>query len=575
MDDEAVGHRELDLRVADGAGVEREQVAVDQHEVGPLADLERARVGVVVVDVRRPDGEPRERLGERDRLGGEERVSRAVVRSGARDRDLHLRQRIRGRDRPVRAHREDGTVPGEVAERIHLVDAVLPEERHRELVHLRIALSPVGLGVHDRIEVAEAREIVGVHDLHVGEMVAKVVPSVDADGVLDGVEREAYGTVADRVQVHLEAESAELGERVLEDVGVDELQTGVVRVAATPVAVRGEERACVVLEHAVGHHLDRGGEEASAEAALAKRDELGDLLHASVAVPPERADHAGGECVPRRKRDVGVQRLGSHPGVLPRRDAEGVQVGLSVEDRGFPLVLIRLGHDAVLERVRRPLVQHAREPALGVALVPAVGGVGDRVVDAGDRERLAVDPGSVGVLVEQEHRAVRHDRVEVVLVRVAARKVLHRPAAALDPLAVRVCVGVGLDLGEVVLPAVGVQEVEVQPVATGEGRMDVGVLESRSDELARSVDHPGRGPDELLDLLGRSDGDDAVAAYGDAAGPAADGVAGVDVAEDHQVCGHGHAAPAVRVRGGGAHPGASTSEAPGCRACGCSGSVSS
>ena len=60
----------------------------------------------------------------------------------------------------------------------------------------------------------------------------------------------------------------------------------------------------------------------------------------------------------------------------------------------------------------------------------------------------AVDPGAVTVAVGEEDRPVGDDRVEGLTRRGAAREVLHRPAAADDPLEVGVRRGVRRDDGE-------------------------------------------------------------------------------------------------------------------------------
>ena len=63
-------------------------------------------------------------------------------------------------------------------------------------------------------------------------------------------------------------------------------------VAAASVAVRLEQGAGVVLQHAVGHDLDARGVVVADDPVLALRQELRDLLEALVAVPPQRADDA-------------------------------------------------------------------------------------------------------------------------------------------------------------------------------------------------------------------------------------------------------------------------------------------
>ena len=100
--------RREDAGIADRAGVGGEQVAVDDREVGQLADGDRAAVVVEVVDVGRAHREAVDRLLERNPFGRQEgcRVVDQRVPDQAVDGDLDLDERVGGRDRPVGAHRE-------------------------------------------------------------------------------------------------------------------------------------------------------------------------------------------------------------------------------------------------------------------------------------------------------------------------------------------------------------------------------------------------------------------------------------------------------------------------------------
>ena len=84
-----------------------------------------------------------------------------------------------------------------------------PEERQRQLVHLPFVHGPQRLDVGHRPEPAEARDVVGVHELEVGEVRARVGPAVLAARGLDGVQPEADGAVAKGVEVGLEPERIE------------------------------------------------------------------------------------------------------------------------------------------------------------------------------------------------------------------------------------------------------------------------------------------------------------------------------------------------------------------------------
>ena len=69
---------------------------------------------------------------------------------------------------------------------------------------------PQRLGVGERAEPPEPRQVVGVDDLDVGEVRPRVGPAVRLAGRLHGVERLADRPVAQRVEVRLEPERVEL-----------------------------------------------------------------------------------------------------------------------------------------------------------------------------------------------------------------------------------------------------------------------------------------------------------------------------------------------------------------------------
>ena len=116
-----------------------------------------------------------------------------------------------------------------------------PEERDRELVHLGLVAGPVRLRVGDDAERREARDVVGVDDLDVGDVGPRVGPAVGRAGRLDRVERVADGPVADRVEVRLEADRVEPGHRLGEQLGVDEVDARLFAVGRRPR--RGTARA--------------------------------------------------------------------------------------------------------------------------------------------------------------------------------------------------------------------------------------------------------------------------------------------------------------------------------------------
>jgi predicted amidohydrolase YtcJ len=103
-----------------------------------------------------------------------------------------------------------------------------PQDGQRELGHLVLEDRPVRLGVGQRAEEAEARDVVGVHDLDMGKVRPRVRPAVRLAGRLDGIEGVADRPVAERVVVGLEPERVEPDRRGLEGLGVDEVEPRVV-----------------------------------------------------------------------------------------------------------------------------------------------------------------------------------------------------------------------------------------------------------------------------------------------------------------------------------------------------------
>ena len=179
------------------------------------------------------------------------------VRRGrlALDRDVHLPDRVRARDAPVRTHREHGSRGSKRAERV-LPAPPLSEERDRQDVHLIVVGGPQRLGVGGDVQLPEARDVVRVDDLDVSDVGPRVGRTVRASSGLHGIEGRAHRPVADRVEVGLEAERVQLRDPAREPVRVDLEQAAVVCRAAVAVAVRLEHRAGEVLEDAVHHQLD-------------------------------------------------------------------------------------------------------------------------------------------------------------------------------------------------------------------------------------------------------------------------------------------------------------------------------
>jgi hypothetical protein len=101
-----------------------------------------------------------------------------------------------------------------------------------------------------------------------------------------------------------------------------------------------------------------------------------------------------------------------------------------------------MGGYGALGQVHGALLQGAGRLTMLIPLDTTIRRIGSARIDTGHRQRGGVHPCRVMVAVGQEHRAVRHHPVEVLLLRHTAREYVHRPAAAGNPLCVRVLLSV-------------------------------------------------------------------------------------------------------------------------------------
>ena len=133
------------------------------------------------------------------------------------------------------------------------------------------------------------------------------------------------------------------------------------------------------------------------------------------------------------------------------------------------------------------------------------------------------------VAVEQEHRPVRDDGVEVLLGGRPTREVLHGPAPADDPGLVRVRRGVASDRGEIVGPTGELVQRDGEPVASRGRRVHVPILKACDHHAAGQVQCVDDRADLFANLGLGPDGDDAAGAHRDRVGPGARPVAAIDV----------------------------------------------
>jgi hypothetical protein len=105
------------------------------------------------------------------------------------------------------------------------------------------------------------------------------------------------------------------------------------------------------------------------------------------------------------------------------------------------------------------------------------------------------------VPVDQVDRAIGDDPVEGGLVGHPAREDLHGPAAADDPLGVRMGCGVPGDAAQVLVQVGGAGQVALAQFDTPHHGVDVRVLEAGEEEPAAQVDHLGSRAGQVADLV--------------------------------------------------------------------------
>ena len=285
----------------------------------------------------------------------------------------------------------------------------------------------------------------------------------------------------------------------------------------------------MILDHAVLHDLDGRGREPPGPTSLAGLEQVVHLFDPPVTVPPQRADHAGGELSRRGELRVRVERrvAAPHVRILPGRDPQRMQVALCDAQPLNPIGQRRVG-DVSLDQEERSLVHGARGFAGFVADDPPVDGVRRLPRQAGDLERSRVRPRAVAVPARQVDGTVADDGVQDLLRRVAPGEDVHGPAAADDPPIIRMRRRVLRDDPLVVLHRVRLGQVAVQHLEPARRRMHVGVLEPGEQHPSTEVQNLRPATHELADVVVRADRDDASCGDRDRARPASGGVDRVD-----------------------------------------------
>ncbi len=304
---------------------------------------------------------------------------------------------------------------------------------------------------------------------------------VGGPGGREPVQRLADRPVPDGVHMHPETRRVQPGHLLRQVGGIHVGQTAVPGLAAAGVQVRVDHAGGEVLRDPILHDLDHACAEPARLAGLPPVEQVIELLSAPGPVPPEGPGHPGGEGSVRRGGQVGRHRVRvaevlPHDGVLPGGDAQRVQVLLGQQQPADLLGEAGAGHQTAHEQ-RRPLVQGALRLTVTASLDPPVPGVRRGRGQAGQVQRPGVDPGAVPVPVREVGRPVRDHAVQQLAGRGAAGEPLHPPAAAVDPLPVRLGRGVGPDPVQRPGLVLGAVQVAAQHRDPRERRVNVRVLE--------------------------------------------------------------------------------------------------
>ena len=125
------------------------------------------------------------------------------------DRHVQFLKRIGARHGPVAAERHPGAQPEQRPDPVLPGGPCWPDERHGEVVVLCVVAGPQRLEVRGDAELREPLKVGGADELKVGDVMPCAHPLRVGQGG-ERVERGADRPVADRVEVHLEAEVGQL-----------------------------------------------------------------------------------------------------------------------------------------------------------------------------------------------------------------------------------------------------------------------------------------------------------------------------------------------------------------------------
>ncbi len=319
-----------------------------------------------------------------------------------------------------------------------------------------------------------------MHHLKVREMMPTAMRAVRVACSFDGIEGLTNGAISERMEVHLEAESVQLGDVFLQPHRINKIQAGVVGRATAPVEVGLEHCGCVVLRDTVEHDLDRAWRKAPDTTISALLDEFRYLLTTAVAVPPQGSHDSGGEPTAEGQLAVGLKEVAllkdvTDGGVLPSGDPEAQEMFLGKAQSRQCLSNCRLGEETT-HQAGRPLVQCPRRESIGFPLDSTVRWVRGLRSDACSAQGRCVGPRAVRVSVRQERRPVGYDTVEHSARRRTAGEVRHAPAGSHDPRQFRMRLRIRCDRRQHFCRRRTVRDAAAHEFNACHRRVDVGIL---------------------------------------------------------------------------------------------------